>query len=173
MSKILLLFLIQMVLMVESAPGLSYPERTIKKALKTTGKILAREDIKTESLVLNAGSSSYSRNDTVFRLYGSSSDPLGYLIITAARGRFDLMDLMVLYGPDLEVIEVRILIYRSDYGSQVTSKSWLRQFSELPAGEEPVYGENIDALSGATFSASSVTSTLNRLNRQMAELVKK
>ena len=63
---------------------------------------------------------------------------------------------MVLYKADFRISEIRILTYRRDYGSQVNSRSWLGKFRDQDPDVDLVYGEDIDALSGATLSASSL-----------------
>ena len=58
--------------------------------------------------------------------------------------------------------------YNSEYGYEITSRGWLKQFiktHDLPY----VYGENIDAISGATKSGKSIVREINEVSRTLFE----
>ena len=97
---------------------------------------------------------------------------LGYMIITTAKGRYDYFDYSVIYNPDLTIRDISILVYRSEHGYEISRKSWLEQFKGSEACDL-VYGEQIDAISGATYSASSITEDLNRLCNLLPDLMQK
>ena len=80
----------------------------------------------------------------------------GYLCITTAKGRHDYFDYLAIFNPDHSIRHIEILEYRSEYGYEISNKRWLSQF-EGRMGCDLVYGEDIDAISGATYSASSIT----------------
>jgi hypothetical protein len=150
------------------AEGYKHSEKTLEKAKKALGKIWDDHEVGLEAVSFDPASSYFSPYDTLFRLVDDTSI-LGYLVVSAAKGRFELFDFMMIYTSELEVVEVRVLVYRSEFGSQVSSKGWLKQFYGFPPEEGIQYGSQIDALSGATFSAKSLTSNVNRLNGLMAE----
>ena len=95
---------------------------------------------------------------------------LGYLLVTTAKGRHDYFDYSVIYNTDLSIRNVSILVYRSDHGYEITQKKWLNQFKDKK-GCELDYGEEIDAISGATYSASSITEDLKLLCNLLPDLV--
>lgn len=88
----------------------------------------------------------------------------GYLLITTAKGRHEYFDYLVIYNPDLKIRMIRVLEYRSDHGYEILNKKWLNQF-EGRSGCDLEYGTDIDAISGATFSASSITYDVGKMCR--------
>ncbi|HKK81687.1 MAG TPA: FMN-binding protein [Prolixibacteraceae bacterium] len=91
----------------------------------------------------------------LYKLLSDNND-LGYIVFTQSKGRTEYFQYMVLYNEKLHVQKVKILQYNSSYGTAVASKRWLRQF-EGNNGETLDYGSNINAISGATYSATSIT----------------
>ena len=69
---------------------------------------------------------------------------------------------MILDDP-LSVREVRIFEYNATHGQEVTARSWLRQFLGIDPEDEPGYGDEIEAISGATISGLSITADINRV----------
>lgn len=82
---------------------------------------------------------------------------IGYAYIGEAASMKNVFDYVILFEPDLRIKKSKVLIYREDYGRQIGSQRWLKQFIGLHAGDSVDYGENIDAISGATISARSMT----------------
>ena len=63
-----------------------------------------------------------------------------------------------------------MLIYREDYGAEIGSKRWLKQFIGKKNGEDLKYERDIIAISGATISAYSMTIAINNLLKSVGEL---
>ena len=99
----------------------------------------------------------------------AGNDHLGYLYLSSASGRFENFDYMVLYNTDMVIEGIRILVYRSDHGHEIMNKRWLQQFVGT-TGCGFSYPKDIQALSGATYSAGSITSDLDRLCKSLKEL---
>jgi len=76
--------------------------------------------------------------------------------------KFENFDFMVLLDKDNEVKLVRILVYRENYGSEIGSKKWLKQFIGMT---EPI--PFVDGISGATISVNSLKYSLNNLINQL------
>lgn len=104
----------------------------------------------------------------LYKLYDNNS-LLGYLIITTAKGRYDYFDYMVIYNPDLSIRMIRVLEYRSEHGYEISNTKWLSQF-DGSIGCDLNYGHDIDAISGATLSASSITNDLSVLCKFLGQL---
>ena len=100
-----------------------------------------------------------------YRVVDRSGDSSNILIITSAAGRYDRFDLMVLLKPDQSIGLIRILKYRSQYGAEVTNKRWLAQFYDQPATSIALR-KNVDAISGATFSATGLVEEINGILAQ-------
>jgi len=96
---------------------------------------------------------------------------LGFGYLGQAPSMKDVFDYVVLFEPDLDVHKAVILIYREDYGRQVGSQRWLKQFIGKKAGERLVYSEDTDGISGATISAKSMTMAVDKVLEGM-ELIR-
>ena len=68
-----------------------------------------------------------------------------------------------LFDLNLKIKKVKVLIYRENYGGEISSKRWLSQFIESPEDDSFVYGDNISAISGATISVKSITESINEV----------
>ena len=88
---------------------------------------------------------------------------LGYAYIAKAASKADDFDYLVLFDKDLIIIKSKVLIYREDYGGEIGSKRWLKQFIGKTENDILVYGDNIAAISGATISVRAMTSAINTL----------
>ncbi|MEK6152971.1 FMN-binding protein [Flavobacteriaceae bacterium 3-367] len=99
------------------------------------------------------------------RLFGIRKQKtiIGYAYLGEAKSMKKVFDYVVLFHPDLSIKKSKVLIYREDYGQQIGSQRWLKQFIGLAPGENAVYGDNIDAIAGATISASSMTRAVDAL----------
>lgn len=95
---------------------------------------------------------------------------LGYAVIDRAKGRYDYFDYLVITSPMGEVSRVDVLIYRSMHGGEITHRSWLKQFIGLQPGHVPIYSKEIDAISGSTLSARSITAGIAEILRQMKSI---
>ena len=141
---------------VDLSPSL---EKKIDKAILKEFRL---EGIEKRSI--DAGAFSESRPGHRLLLYSLHHDGnrLGYFIVSSAMGRYELFDYGVLYDERRTIRKVIILTYRSDHGYEIAGKKWLAQF-EGGNGCGLIYGEDIDALSGATYSAASLTADLDLL----------
>ena len=86
---------------------------------------------------------------------------LGFAFINKAPSKTDEFDYLVLLDKELIVIKTKILIYREDYGGEIGSKRWLKQFIGKTSKDTLKYEKDIIAISGATISASSMTIAVN------------
>lgn len=82
------------------------------------------------------------------------------VVLSSAKGRFENYDYMIIINPEYEIVDIKILKYRSEYGYEISNKGWLKQFYNKP-GTRFEYRKNIDTLSGATFSAQSLVNDIN------------
>ena len=89
-----------------------------------------------------------------------------YVAFSSATGRMDYFDYMVITDELLTIADIKILKYRSEYGYEISNKGWLRQFYNKPEGSFQ-YKKNIDALSGASFSAQSLVNDLNSIIEEL------
>lgn len=92
---------------------------------------------------------------------------LGYAYVSKAPSKTDKFDYLVLLDTNLVIIKTKILIYREDYGGEIGSKRWLKQFIGKTKDDEFRYGDNIDAISGATISVRSMTKAMDDLMKSL------
>jgi Na+-translocating ferredoxin:NAD+ oxidoreductase RnfG subunit len=89
---------------------------------------------------------------------------IGYGYIGSAASKTAEFDYLVLFDSDLIIIKSKILIYREEYGGEIGSKRWLKQFNgKSLASDKIIYGDNIVSISGATISVRSMTNSINDL----------
>jgi hypothetical protein len=84
---------------------------------------------------------------------------------------FEVFYLYSLYNIKGQLTDLKILDYQSDYGYEVTSKWWLKQFVKH-SEEEYKYSKNIDAISGATTSVNSIIKEMNLNKEILTEILK-
>ncbi|MFA9389419.1 MAG: FMN-binding protein [Prolixibacteraceae bacterium] len=94
----------------------------------------------------------------------------GFVLLTSSMGRFEEFQYMILYNSDVVVQKVKILQYKSSHGNGVTSKRWLKQFIGQN-GETLKYGKDIQAISGATYSATSLTNDVPAITRWVKQQI--
>lgn len=88
---------------------------------------------------------------------------IGYFYYGTAPSKADVFDYVVIFDNELIIKKIKILAYREDYGGEIGSKRWLKQFNDLSYRDEVVLNKNIRGISGATISARSMTVTVNKL----------
>lgn len=88
---------------------------------------------------------------------------LGYAYVAKAPSKTDMFDYLVLLDSNLIVLKTKVLVYREDYGGEIGSKRWLKQFIGKTQEDDLRYGDNIVAISGATISVRSMTNAMNNL----------
>ena len=76
--------------------------------------------------------------------------------------KYDNFDFMVLLDCDNKVKLVRVLVYRENYGGELGSKRWLKQFIGMT---EPK--PFVSAISGATISVNSMKFSINNLIKSL------
>ena len=86
---------------------------------------------------------------------------LGYAYLSKAPSKTAQFDYLVLLDKDLIVLKSKVLIYREEYGGEIGSTRWLKQFIGKKGGDELKHGDNIVAISGATISVRSMTNAMN------------
>lgn len=149
--------------------GSDIPGSLEKKVDRVLKKSFDESEIVKEKITLPANTE--DRPDPGLFLYclKVDTDTLGFLAVTSAIGRYDYFDYCVIFNTDLSIRKVEVMIYRSDHGYEITSKKWLKQFAGTN-GCYLDYGTDIDAIAGATYSASSITSDIGQLCEILKEI---
>jgi len=88
---------------------------------------------------------------------------LGYAYIAKAPSKTAQFDYLVLLDTDLIIVKTKVLMYREEYGGEIGSKRWLKQFIGKTKNDYVKYNDNIIAISGATISVRSMTNAINNV----------
>ena len=128
-------------------------ERSIKK---TQDKIieLFGEDVFFTTLDFNSNYYKILSEDSI----------IAYFCIEQAPSKHDLFEFLVVYSSDIKIQHVNILVYREDYGYEIKSKRWLKQFSTRDTSK-------VQAISGATISVNSLKKHVERLTEKMEKII--
>lgn len=101
--------------------------------------------------------------ENLFKI-SSEGELLGYGYIGNALSKISTFDYLVLFDKDFIITRSKVLLYHEEYGGEIGSRRWLKQFEGLGITTEAVvYNENIIPISGATISAQSMTRAINDL----------
>lgn len=95
----------------------------------------------------------------------------GFALFSQSKGRFDYFDYMILVSMAGKIEKVKVLKYISEHGGEIRSSKWLAQFIGYEGGPL-IYGKDIQALTGATISAGSITSDIQILLGLMQSYLK-
>ena len=98
---------------------------------------------------------------------------VGYAYIGEGFGKTDNFEYLLLFDVNLIIVKSKVLKYREDYGGEIGSKRWLKQFIGKSSKDKLLYGENIAAISGATLSVKSMTNSVNKVLESIAILQNK
>lgn len=146
--------------------GFGLPKNIQKKVNKEIAKVFETTAVAMESVtvpvVLNKQLPSKINKDNFFRL-SEEGRLLGYAFVDKAPSKTAQFDYLVIFDAELKVIHSKVLIYREEYGGEIGSKRWLKQFLGKTGGDRVDHETNIDAISGATISVRSMTISMDKL----------
>lgn len=108
-------------------------------------------------------------NGHLYKVQKTEQD-VGYIYVNQAPSMKNVFDYIVLFTPDLKIKNTKVLIYREQHGRQIGSKRWLSQFFGMGTQDRPTLGEEVDGISGATISCTSMTKAVDKLLASMQAL---
>ncbi|WP_228455008.1 FMN-binding protein [Polaribacter haliotis] len=141
------------------------PDKIKKKVKKEISKVFEVKDFQLKLIKIED-----SINNKLIKKIGAdhlfkiekNNEIIGYAYVDKAPSKTDEFDYLVLLDKDLIVAKTKVLVYREDYGGEIGSTRWLKQFIGKKATDNLKYREDIIAISGATISASSMTIAMNQ-----------
>lgn len=95
---------------------------------------------------------------------------IGYIYVGESPSMKKVFDYIILFTPELTIKKSKVLIYREEYGLQIGSQRWLKQFIGLSILDTVIYEETIDGIAGATISASSMTRATDHVLKSLRTL---
>lgn len=162
-------------LMLHSAVPLDEHSRYRSKIEKELRKFFPY-GIRIEAMAME-GDGNYLPDGTIFRIV-SEGRTAGYYSVRRAKGckiggctlnkeahldnsaKYEHFDYLAIFAPDATIVHVAVLEYRPEQGYEICNRNWLKQFAGRN-GTLLEYGANVDAISGATTSAFSITYDLS------------
>lgn len=154
--------------------GFIIPEKVMKKADKEIAKYYEIEEFSKVTIQvseeINSMTPSEFGKSNFFSIH-KNDQLLGYGYIGSAPSKTADFDYLVLFDSNLIIIKSKVLIYREEYGGEIGSKRWLKQFNgESINSNKLVYGQHIIPISGATISVRSMNNSINELLISLKEL---
>lgn len=146
--------------------GFGLPKNVEKKVIKEVEKAFEIENFKMDAIVvngtLNQGLPTKLTTDNFYRL-STADELLGYAFVDQAPSKTAKFDYLVVFDANLKVKHSKVLIYREEYGGEIGSKRWLKQFLGKSGGDRVDHETNIDGIAGATISVRSMTNAMDDL----------
>ena len=107
------------------------PKNVQKKVTKEISKTFEVEKFNLVEVLIseevNASLVSKIEKDKLFKII-ANNELLGYVFVDKAPSKTDEFDYLILLDKNLIVAKTKVLIYREDYGGEIGSKRWLKQF---------------------------------------------
>ena len=104
----------------------------------------------------------------------ANNEFLGYGYIGSAESKAATFDYLVLFDKELVITKTKVLVYREEYGGEISSKRWLKQFNgKSSKSEELKYNQDVIPISGATISVRAMTQSINDLLKSLATIEQK
>ena len=135
--------------------------KKVSKQIKATFDIENFQflEIKVEDSIRNKIWSEFNFNKFNKIIY--KNELIGYSYESKAPSMHFEFDYLIILGLDLKVISSKVLVYRENWGGEIGSNRWLRQFQERGKDDRLKYRKDISAISGATISVKSMIETVN------------
>lgn len=145
----------------------SIPERIVRKANKEIAKFYKTENFSKAVCKIPEDANNLTPSEfgeeNLFKI-SSEGELLGYGYIGKAASKAAFFDFLVLFDKNLIITRTKVLVYREEYGGEIGSRRWLKQFEGTGISTEAiVYNENIVPISGATISVQSMIRAVNDL----------
>ncbi|MDZ4700726.1 MAG: FMN-binding protein [Rhodothermales bacterium] len=110
---------------------------------------------------------------TVYQGIGADKSTVtGTVVIVNEQGKEGPLQLLVALNPEGKIYDLGFTVFGEDKGKSASTWGFLKQFVEKKAGDPFVVGNDIDGVSGATWSSNSVTSAAERGVVVFAEFLK-
>lgn len=151
--------------------GFTIPKNLEKKIKKQINQTFNVEEYQLNIVDIPTNTTTKSINTTNFNIIINNNAVLGYALIDKAKSKAYDFDYLVLLNPKLEIVNIKILIYREEHGNEISSRRWLKQFFGLKVNDRAILQENIDGISGATISVRSMTTEMDLLLQDLTVLI--
>lgn len=146
--------------------GFSIPKEVSKRVLKEVKKTFEVSNFTMEPVQVPDGLNEELpikiSGKNLFRVI-QDSGTIGYAFTDQAPSKTAKFDYLVVFDKDVKIVNTKVLVYREDYGGEIGSRRWLKQFLGKTGGDHVSVKTNIDVISGATISVNSMTKSMDSL----------
>ena len=144
--------------------SVSEKDRNKKKVSKQIKSVLSIENFELSNI--NVDNSIKEEiwdqfNYSKFKKIIHNDNLIGYSYESKAPSMHYEFDYLIILGLDLKIIDSKVLVYRENWGGEIGSKRWLKQFKNKGKDDRLKYMQDISAISGATISVKSMIETVN------------
>lgn len=82
---------------------------------------------------------------------------------------YEYFDYGMMFTHEPTVQRVRVFNYQATHGHEITSRGWLRQFSNYSGQQKLRVGKEVDAITGATISAHAISRDIRNITKHLRE----
>jgi len=108
--------------------------------------------------------------DSNFFRINQDGQTAGWVFLGQAPSKTADFDYLIVLNAEGAIVHSAVLVYREEYGGEIGSRRWLRQFEGLAGSDRVAVGENIDGISGATISVQSMTRSVDDFLKTLGQL---
>jgi len=168
-------FVVVFIAFISNSYAFQLKKSVLKKTHKAIVKTFDSKEISLENIVI-----SKEVNKQLFKKIGAHNlykiivdkSFVGYAYVDKAPSKTDEFDYLILLDTDLIIKKTKVLVYREDYGGEIGSRRWLKQFIGKSSSDNLKYEKEIIAISGATISARAMTVAINTFLKNITILKK-
>jgi len=111
-------------------------------------------------------------NTEIYAVNSEDGTPTAYVMFAEAMGKVDTFIYMIIFSPEGTIKKVSVLLYKENYGGEIASKRFLRQFEGKSNGKNMEYNDDIDGISGATISVQAITKSIRKNSTTFNNILK-
>ena len=120
-------------------------------------------DAELKALVQNRVRQRFYRDELYYWTISNNDTTIAYALMDNVLGKSMPITFLVLVDIDGKIMNTKVIKYREAYGGEVGNKNWLAQFTHFSDTSDFKVGKNIDGISGATISVSSLTKGVQKM----------
>ena len=124
-----------------------------------------------EEYILSRVSLNGAEQPEIYSVQQGNSKPYAFVLFAEVMGKVDTFIYLIIFNPDGIIEKVSVLMYRENYGGEIASKRFLKQFKGKSNGLNMVYNKDIDGISGATISVQAITRAVRTDSKIFSELI--
>lgn len=157
------------VFMIMSFNTIQNPSKKIQKEVKN---VFEMESFSYSSLEISDATKAKlpSRiSDENFFIVKQGANLIGYVYIDKAPSKTAEFDYLVIFDKNLSIARTKVLVYREEYGGEIGSRRWLKQFIGKKTNDNL---NDVAAISGATISVRSMKIAVSNIMKSLDYLNK-